>query len=229
METTEQTSALTGAQNTATQASQSAHQPATDGATSGSSNGATLTQDEVNKLVGKARTEGKATAVNDLLKTLGVASSDDLKALIEDARKRAQADMTEAQKLQAERDRIAKEKDDLSAQLQAERDGRRNDKIASALISAASKLKANDTDDVLRYARDKHSDALSTLMDDNGAIDDKKVSALLDKIKGEKAHYFVPAITGAGSPSNSGGRILSGDAEAQKRALETNQRILRGR
>ena len=188
-----------------------AQQPATDGANSGQSQSAKFTQEQVNELVGGARKKARESAVLDLLKELGLSSVEEvssLKATIEDARKRKESDMTEAQKAQALAEKAIKEKSDLEIQLNAERQERRNDRIASALTSAAGKLKANDTDDVLRYARDKHGEELATLIDDSGAIDPKKVDALMEKIKASKPHYFTTPTYTPGSQSNANGRVM---------------------
>jgi hypothetical protein len=67
-------------------------------------------------------------------------------------------------------------------------------------------MKANDAEDVLLYAKAKHGEALDALIDDSGAVNEKSLTALMDKIKAEKGHYFTPAISVPGSRSNADGR-----------------------
>jgi uncharacterized coiled-coil protein SlyX len=74
---------------------------ADDGSGSGDTPGVkTLSQDEVNKLVGDARKSARETATKDLFKTLGVESADDLQALIKAARDAEAKGKTEIETLQ---------------------------------------------------------------------------------------------------------------------------------
>lgn len=206
-----------------------AQKPTTDGENSGQSNGAKFTQEQVNEMVGKTRKDARETAIADMLKELGLTSKDDiktLKATIEDTRKRKEAEMTEAQKAQALLQQVSEEKSQLEALLNAERMERRHDKIASALSSAASKLQAKDTDDVLTQARDKHADELNAVMDDAGNVSKEKLDALLEKIKAAKPHYFgaiTGTVTGTVIPSNANGRSLP----PHSKELETASKNLR--
>jgi DNA-binding transcriptional regulator YbjK len=189
-----------------------AQQPTTDGANSGQSNGATFTQAQINEIVGKTRKDARDTAISDVLKELGLTSKDELKSTIEDARKRKEADMSESEKAKAELETERAAKTALEQRIATLETERRNEKLTSALTSKAVSLKANDADDVLRYARDKHAEELTALMDETGQVDDKKLTALLDKIKAAKPAYFTPLATTLGSMSNGGGRPV-GQAE----------------
>jgi sulfur carrier protein ThiS len=218
--TTEQTNI--NATTTQDPAAQPAQHP-TDGAISGSSNGAKFTQEQVNEMVGKTRKEARETAIADLLKELGLTSKDEVKSTIVEARKRKESELSEAEKLQAERDKAAKERDDAIAERDRERTERRNDKIAAALSTAASKLQAKDTDDVLRYARDKYADELNAMMDETGAIDTKKVDSLLEKIKADKGHYFSDGkavVQATVIPSNANGRASGTDPRTKQEGVQ---------
>lgn len=59
-----------------------------------------LPQEEVNRLVGNARTEGRASAEKALLEGFGVKSLDEIKEIIQTARKAEDANKTELQRLQ---------------------------------------------------------------------------------------------------------------------------------
>lgn len=211
----------------------SAQQTSTDTASSGQSQSAkTFTQAELDHHAGERAKRAAEAAVKKILGKLGVASEDEidpLKTTIEDARKRKEADMTEAQKALAERDQLAKQKADLEARVVAIELERRNERIDAALKAEAAKLKSPDVDTVLMFARAEHKATLDTLLSEDGVIDTKALSTLLETIKTQKPHYFAALPLGAGSPSNAGGRTVSADADAMKRASQTNQRIIRGR
>lgn len=205
----------------------------TGAANPGSTEAKLFTQADVDRILNEKLEKApqrEARIKAELLKQLGLAEDADfntLKSTIEEARKRKEADMSEADKARAEleRERKAREAAEQKAlTIEAER---RNDRIASALTSAAGKLKANDTDDVLRYARDKHAEALTALIDDSGEIDQKKVDTLMDKIKAEKAHYFTPPVQPFGSPSNSGGRMPLSDARLREQGAQDTKRHIK--
>lgn len=58
----------------------------------------TFTQEDVNRIAGEARKTARAAAVNELLKEIGLESQDALTDLVNDAKTRREADMTELQK-----------------------------------------------------------------------------------------------------------------------------------
>jgi hypothetical protein len=202
---------------------QPALQTPTDAAKSGSPK-REYTQAELDDLFQERAKRAETATMNRVLKLLGVTSEAEittLKTTIDKARELEKSAMTDTQRLEAERDQAKREKEEAIAQRDAERLERRNDRIASALTSAAGKIKANDTDDVLRYARDKHGEALNTLIDDSGAIDPKKIDTLLEKIKSEKPHYFTAPMHTPGSQSNANGRV----APQQQKADTSKFRI----
>lgn len=61
--------------------------------------GKTLTQDEVNALVGKTRTESRDKAVASLLEELGIPDKDALGTLVKESEERRQANLSETEKL----------------------------------------------------------------------------------------------------------------------------------
>jgi small-conductance mechanosensitive channel len=225
--TTEQTNI--NAASTQDPAAQPAQHP-TDGAISGQSNGAKFTQEQVNEMVGKTRKEARETAIADLLKELGLTSKDEVKSTIVEARKRKESELSEAEKLQAERDKAAKERDDAIAERDRERTERRNDKIAAALSTAASKLQAKDTDDVLMHARDKHAEEFNALIDEAGAVSKEKLDALLEKIKVAKPHYFGDGKTVVQAtviPSNARGTANGTDSRVKQEGVQQLRRQIR--
>ena len=129
-------------QNDATTAD--AATPANSGQTGGEP---TLSQSQVNNLVGTARKEGRDKAIADLLSDLGLEKADDLKALVSDYRAAQDAQLSELEKanrraeaLEAEKARIAQEKDQLAATM-------RTDRIRHALEIEAARQGYNDPAD----------------------------------------------------------------------------------
>lgn len=207
-----------------------AHTP-TDAAKSGSPK-REYTQDELNEMFADRAKQAEKSTVARMLKLLGVTSEADiptLKTTIEKARDLEKSAMTDQQRLEKERDDAKREKEEATAQLNAERAERRNDRIASHLLAEAGKMKATDAETVLLYARDKHKAELDAIMSEDGTLDEGKTKKLLEAIKTAKPVYFQAVIQGAGVPSNAGGRAIQSDTEALKRFSAKNQQNIRGR
>lgn len=66
----------------------------------GASGGKTFTQEEVNRLVGDARKDGRSSGEKSLLESLGLKSADDLKGIVQSAREAEEKNKTELQKAQ---------------------------------------------------------------------------------------------------------------------------------
>lgn len=188
------------------------------------------TQAELDDMFSDRAKRAETATINRLLKLLGVSSEAELptlKTTIEKARDLEKSAMTDTQRLESERDQVKREKDEALAQLNAERAERRNDRIHAALTRAATVLKANDTDDVLRYARDKHGEALNALMDANGVIDEKNLNTLLEKIKDDKPHYFTTPVQVPGSQSNLNGRVIQGDEKLKQQGTQNTRNMIK--
>ncbi len=67
-----------------------------------------FTQADTDQIAGKARDEGRKTAVSELLKDLGLEKIDDLKTLVTDTRKKQDAEKSELQKAQERNEELAK-------------------------------------------------------------------------------------------------------------------------
>lgn len=214
-----------------TPAAQPAQQPTTDGANSGSQNSAKLIpQEQANEIAGKARQEGRQSAIADLLKKSGATSLEDLLSRAAKAAELEQAQMTEAQKAQAIAEKALKERDEALQRLTQREATFRQKELARAVEKAATAAKANDAETVYLYLKEKHGEALNAVMGEDGEVDTKTLDALLEKVKQEKAVYFTAPTQALGSISNLGGRpALSSTTEAMKRASAMNQRIIRGR
>lgn len=169
-----------------------------------SQNSGGISQDELNRVAGKARTEGKQLAIKALLEELGLESPDILKTLVKTAKEQEQAQMSEAEKLRKQLEKAeadAKAKDDAIAQSeQAIRNERRDSAVKTALRDA--NVRKEDAEDAFTLM-DKRG-LLDTLLSEDGKVDSKAVEAAVTKFKAEKPAYFAP--TSPGSPSNAGGR-----------------------
>lgn len=165
----------------------------------------TLTQDEANRLIGEARRKGRESAVADLLKDLGFEKADDLKALVTDARKRQEADMTEAEKAKAAKEAAEKERDELKARLEAAERQRLTDRRDAAIRSALTSAGVKSLDKTFAVLASLKSKDIGAVLKDDGTVDDAKVRALVDGAKKDYPEDFKTG--GAGSPSLSGGRV----------------------
>ncbi len=82
----------------------------------GGNGGKTLTQEQVDALVGAARKEGRDSGIAKILKDLGVDDADSLKKLVESARTAEDASKTELQKLTDDLAKAQKQAEKLEAE-----------------------------------------------------------------------------------------------------------------
>jgi hypothetical protein len=191
----------------------------------------TYTQAELDLMMGERAKRAQESATKKLLSALGLTSEaeiDALKATIAEAQTLKKSQMTEVEKAQAERDTIIKERDTLKSQLEQQSAAFRQREIRGAVEKAATTLKASDAETVYLYLKEKHADALSALMGDDGTIDPKGLEKLMEIVKKDKPVYFTALVNVPGSQSNANGRYIPSDAEAMKRFSATNQRTIRG-
>jgi hypothetical protein len=194
-----------------------------------------LPQSEVDRLVGGARKEGKQAALTDFLKELGFDKPDELKALVAAHQQQQEAAKTEVQKLADKATAAELERDTLKADLEAERQQRIIDKRNSAIQQAAQGGKDDkgsalpstvDPLGVLEWAqREANKPLLDAAMDEDGAVNDKGVKALVDAARKNAAHLFAQADTRQlRTPSFSGGRTTQ---DSDKQARDENFRRMR--
>lgn len=163
-----------------------------------------IPQEEVNRLVGSARKQGRETALNDLLKELGFEKADDLKALVIDAKKRKDEELTEAQKAQAAREAAEKKLAEREAELEAERQAARVERRDNAIKKALAAAGAKNVDKLLPVLREFKASDVAAVLKEDGTVDDAKAKALADAAKKDYAEDF--AAGGAGSGSHAGGK-----------------------
>lgn len=180
-------------------------------------------QEEVNKIAGKARLEGKESgkseAMADLLKSLGVDKLEDATAAIKERNALRDSQLTETQRLEKERDEAKKEAEDAKAAraaMEQERQlDRRNDDIKTALTTA----RCSNPVKVMALMSVMQADELKATLKADGTVDKVAMNKLIDTAKKEHKEYFVGG--GPGSPSNNNGRTSNqGDRVALKRPVQ---------
>ncbi len=140
----------------------------------GANGGKTFTQDEVNVIVGRTRTEGRDAGERALLEKLGVKSVDDLTTILQSARQAEEANKTELQKAQ---DAKATADASLAAEKQ-QREAERNAFTKRLLdgeirIAASAAVMDKDGKKVVRPAFRKEALEDVTLLIDRNQITEK--------------------------------------------------------
>lgn len=173
----------------------------------------TFTQADVDRIAGNTRKEAKSAAISELLKELGFEKPDDLKAIVSEAQKRKQDEMSEADKLRADLAKLTQERDNAAQRAQEVEAARIADKVNGKLEALAVKARVEHPEDVVKFLRDNHSDDVNALVNEAGAIDDKAAEKLLEVVKKARPNWF--AVGGPGSPSNRDGRPVAPDNKVQ--------------
>jgi hypothetical protein len=208
MVTTEQTSG-TPAQTTDTPAPP-AQQTPTSAVTDGSPK-REYTQAELDQLFAERSVRAAQQATKKLLDALGVTSVDELPKLkdtITKAREIEQSNLSALERAEKAAEAEKKRADDAVNQLNTERANHRTSTIKSAILQAATAMKSPDAELVLLHAQSKHGETVNGLVGEDGTLDQKKLTTLLDTVKKEKPLLFTPP-GGSGIPSNHTGHAPS--------------------
>lgn len=165
------------------------------------------------------------SAITDFLKEIGFEKPDQLKTALEAAKKREQAEMSDAERLKAE---LETERQKLVTTLASleQAEARRIEAVRNAAIHAAAiAANAKVPDDVLMWASGQD---LSEMIDEDGKVDSKAIAKLIDTLKKERAHWFGNGGSGTpGSPSNAGGTPSEPDKKAKQTAAAQMRRFVR--
>jgi hypothetical protein len=162
-----------------------------------------FTQAEVDVMMGERAKRAAEAAITKLLTDVGYENIDGLKKDTVEARKKREAEMSEAQKAQADAEAARKERDEYKATLEAERQQRKIDKRDNAVITAAQKARAQDDRDVLLWAREYQREQLEKAVSEDGTVDEKAVNAIIEACRLARKNWFTGSAPG--SPSNSDG------------------------
>lgn len=183
----------------------------------------TLTQAQADRLIGDARADGRKKATEALLKELGFEKPEDLKAAVTKAKEAEDANKTELQKAQDEKTALEKKNAELEQKLTEQTEGRRTDKLNTAVTTAAVEAKAVKTSDVLRWAQADAPDLLKAVLTDDGEVDKKAVETLIAKAKKDNPHYFGSGASGGKSPGSPSNNDSKGTTDQQKEAAKGRQ------
>lgn len=183
-----------------------------------------FTQEDLNRLAAKEKREGKASAEKAILETLGAASLDEIKAIIEAKRKADESAKSETEKLM---EALAqKDKELLEAKQKAEQaEKRRIEAIRDTAIRNALNDDAHDIDSTLLVFHAKNAAAIESLLDENGNVDSKELEKLSSQFRSQNAYLFKAGQKG--SPSNSEGRLLKPKEEVAKEIEKDIRKKLR--
>lgn len=165
-----------------------------------------ITQEQLNKVAGKSREEGREAGRKALLEELGIPDLKELKTVVEYAKEQKQAQMSEIEKAEAkiaEAEKRAQEAERAKAELESKIQA---DARKQAFLKAVRSSGATNEDDLFILVLAKQSDEFNKVFDGTTA-DEKQMKAFIKQVQGDFPAYFGSA--GAGSPSNSGGELPS--------------------
>lgn len=175
-----------------------------------------FSQADLDRIAGEARKDGRKKAITDFLTELGFEKPEDLKTLVETARKQKEAEMSEAEQ---ERKRVA----DLEAKLQQMETLRQQERLASAVKTAVQAAHARKPEDVLDLM--KVWGKLDGLLTDKGDPDDSKIKAAVDAFRKEAPEYFqtstpgTPGLAGQGTPPNPDQKALDESVQEMRKCI----------
>lgn len=178
--------------------------PATPAVQQGASGERTFTQADVDAIVGERAKRAAEAAVSKVLADIGYEKLDDLKKDTAAAKAAKEAEMTALDKANAAIEAEKKRAADFEAQLTSERQSRLLDRRNGAITAAAQKARAEAPNDVVLWAESYHKDDLEKVLNEDGSVNEKAVTDLIEKCRGERKNWFTGS--GPGSPSNRDGR-----------------------
>jgi alanyl-tRNA synthetase len=175
---------------------------------------ATFTQADVDRIVGERAKRAQEAAINKMLTELGFERPDDLKALVTDAKKRKDAEMSELEKAQVAIDaanKKAKEAEDRYQQAQQEMLNRER---KQAFLKATRDSGGSNPDDLFILVQAKHQSEFVSVFGDDAIPDESKMKTFMKQVQSSFPAYF--GTSGAGSPSNSNGVAPTSQQETEK-------------
>lgn len=167
----------------------------------------TYTAEEMEAILKKRLKRERETRTKKVLQQLGTDSIEDAKKKIADQKKKEDAEKSDLDKA---RDALAKAEADKKAAediAEKERAERINDRVNAKIKDMSAGVE--HPDDVVRYIRENHAEALAESVDKNGKVSEEKVKKLIDLVQKARPGWFKPK--GPGSPSNKGSHGSSSD------------------
>lgn len=215
---------MTDETTSTTEATGTAGTAAASTTNSGSST-AGISQDEVNKLIGKTRVEAREAARKQFLADLGIEDLDTVKTILTSAKAKEDAEKTETQKLAERLTAAEKRAQDAEAKVSEVETARRIDKRDRLIEKAAADAKADAPADVIVWAAANQPEALAGTLTADGTVDEAKVKALVDACKTARPKWFGTA--GPGAPSNAGGRGVDPNKARREGVQKTVRNLAR--
>lgn len=188
----------------------------------------TMTQAELDKLIGERAKRAKDAGLKELLEKLGVEDPDKLTALVNAEKQRAEAEMSEVEKANKALERQVTETAQMKAQLEAFQAKANQDRLRYAITNAAHTAQAHKAEAVITMLESQHSDDLKAALGEGGEVDAKKVEVLVGKLKESDPYLFGSGTERRtpGSQSNNGGSAPQPDKKAKEvAARQLSQRI----
>lgn len=171
----------------------------------------TFTQADLNKIAAQTRKEAREAEHKKLLEEFGADSFDTIKQLLADAKKRKEADMSEAEKLQTQLTTVTQSLEVEKAKRAELEQARIDDKRDSGLLALLDK--AHDKAKVLTLIKAEKPAEVTGLMTD-GTFNQAAAEKLVADYAAANAYLFKSGAPG--SPSNNDGRAPNPDEKAKK-------------
>jgi alanyl-tRNA synthetase len=146
----------------------------------------------------------RKAALSDLLRELGVANPDELKAAMQELSKLKAAQMTEMERAQKALSEAQQRAEAAEQELQRVQQQARQERLETAIRTAASAAQARYPEDVVVWARTS-GDNLDALLDKSGKVSTEAVKALVEKARAARPEWFKGS--GPGVPSNANARL----------------------
>jgi hypothetical protein len=189
----------------------------------GNDDSVTLTKRSLTQRLKRA----EQTALNNLLKGLGVENVDDLKKRVSGQQPDKKAEQPNPQN--AAQDEAAQRLEKLEEELASLREEREKTKAEQQAATVNDAIKAavkgvKYPDDVVAWIRSNHADIAKALKED-GSVDSAIVNTAIEEVRKARPEWF--AIGGPGSPSNFGGTTPEVDKKRREAASKNQTKIIR--
>lgn len=150
----------------------------------------TFTQADVDRIVGERAKRAEQSAIGELLKGLGLEKADDLKALVEAARKSETDKLSEAEKAQRKIEGLEKSIETAKAEAKAAIEAANEKLLRSQVLVAAQSIGFVDPVDAMLYL-----DRGKVKVDEAGNY--TGIEEMLKEIAKAKPHLVKPQTSGA--------------------------------
>lgn len=186
----------------------------------------TLTQKQVDAIIGNRVLEAKSASLLELAKKLGYETVEEMEADAKETKARKDGEKTELQKAQEKADKLTADLEAAKKLAADEAAKRIAVKVDSRLEALATKAGAVHPSDIVEHLRLKRPDDVAKLVDEKEVVDEKAAEKLIEAVRKDRENWFA-GTRGVGSPSVMGGRPLQPDADMNKRATEQLRRQIR--